>query len=142
MRKGLLCLLAAVALSTAVFGCTKTQTKATEPADTTIQAPEKIVVNIAIDGSKGEEKAINAKGQLELTSDATAYDALIQLCDNEGYGITGDSSYVKTIGGLGEGSFGVLPCGWMYSVDGNYPPKPAGEYILKDKNEVIWEFVK
>ena len=43
---------------------------------------------------------------------------------------------------LGEGSFGVLPCGWMYSVDGNYPPKPAGEYILKDKNEVIWEFVK
>ena len=142
VRKVLLCLVAAVALAAAVFGCTKVQTQKAESVDTTAQASEKIVVNIVIDGSKGEDKAVNAEGQMKISSGATAYDALKNFCDANGYEITGDPSYVKTIDGLGEGSFGAAPCGWMVSIDGEYPSQAVNNIILKDGNEIIWEFVK
>jgi len=141
-RKVMICLLTAVALATAVFGCTKVEPKKAEPVETTAQASEKVEVEIIIDGSKGGDKAISCSGKLELTSGSTAYDALKKLCDSEGYEITGDPSYVKTIGGLGEGSFGATPCGWMFSVDGEYGSDPADKCILEDGNTVNWEFVK
>lgn len=141
-KKVLLYLVAAVALSVAVFGCTKRESQMAETVDTTTQESEKIVVNIVIDGSKGEDKAINAKGQLKLSAGSTAYDALKELCASQGYEITGDPSYVKTVGGLGEGSFGTAPCGWMFRIDGNYSVEPADKAVLEDGNEIIWEFAK
>ncbi len=140
--KVLLCLMTAVALTAAVFGCTKTETVKDKTVNTTQQESETIAVKVIIDGSKGEDKAISAEAQLEMTSGSTAYDALKQLCDSKGYEITGDSSYVKSIGGLGEGSLGSVPCGWMFIIDGNYPTKAADQMILENGNEVVWEFAK
>ena len=142
MKKGLLCLLTAVALTAAVFGCGKRQSQSAGTAESVTQASETIVVSIEIDGSGGEDRAISAEGRLKLSDGSTVYDALQRLCETRGYTITGEPSYVKTIGGLGEGSFGAVPCGWMFSVGGNYPPEPADKYILKDGDKVLWEFVK
>jgi len=141
-RKVLVCLLTAVALAVAVFGCAKVATKEAAPVETTAQATEKIVVNVVIDGSKGEDKSVSCEKELTLSSGMTAYDALKELCDEEGYEITGDPSYVKTIGGLGEGSFGTAPCGWMFSVDGEYPSVAANELKLEDGSKLVWEFIK
>ena len=140
--KILVCLTAAVALSMAVFGCTKVQIKKAEPVNSAAQESDKIVVNVVIDGSQGEDKAVSAKGQIEINVGDTVYDALKKFCDSQGYEITGDSSYIKAIGGLGEGSFGADPCGWMFSIDGEYAWDPADEATLEDGNEVVLEFVK
>jgi len=140
--KVFVCLLTAVALAMAVFGCAKVAPKKAEPVATTAQAAEEIVVNVVIDGSNGEDKAISCEKKLTLSSGVTAYDALKKLCDEEGYEITGNPSYVKTIGGLGEGSFGATPCGWMFSVDGKYPSEAANESKLEDGSKLVWEFIK
>jgi len=142
VEKVLVCLLTAVALSMAVFGCGKSETQKAEPASATAQAQEEIVVSVVIDGSKGDDKAISCNGDITVSKDATAYDALKVLCDKNGLEITGEPSYVKTIGGLGEGSFGAAPCGWMFTIDGEYPTVAADKCTLEDGNKVIWEFTK
>ena len=160
LRKVFICLCAAVAFATAVSGCTRVGTKkeatketvteaVTEAAtqetivqNTSEQEPETIEIKVVIDGSQGEDKAISCSANVGLPSGATAYDALKNLCDSEDMEITGDPSYIKTIGGLGDGSFGAAPCGWMFSVNGEYPPSSADETVLEDGDEVIWEFAK
>lgn len=146
-RRVLVCLFAAVALATAVFGCTKkgVSVKA-ESVDAAAQmgedAAESLNVTVSIDGSKGEDKAISLKGQAQLAEGSSAFDALKMICDANDLEITGDPSYVETIGGLGEGSFGAVPCGWMFSVNGEYPNSSAEDCVLNDGDELIWEFVK
>lgn len=133
------CLLATVAIATVVFGCAKKETtQETVPA----QETGSIEVTITIDGTAGEDDAIFCQGKRKLPADSTAYDALKVLCDDEDYEITGDPSYVKTIGGLGEGSFGTTPCGWMYTINGEYPVTAANECVLSDGDELLWEFAK
>ena len=175
VTKVLLCLLTAVALAAAVFGCGRTGPKEAQAAAEVKAAPEStavsgddaakaaaaadsklqeseasadlkkqdiITITIMIDGSDGGDKAIECSGKEELPAGSTAYDALKAICDCNEYAITGDSSYVKTIGGLGEGSFGAKPCGWMFMVDNEYPVVPADECELKDGSTVTWVFMK
>lgn len=134
--KRILCIITALAIAMAVFGCAKKEVT-TKPSSS-----ENISVTVNIDGSEGEDKAISASMAVDLTSGSTAYDALKVVCDANKLEITGDPSYVKTIGGLGEGSFGATACGWMYDINGEFPTSSANECVLNDGDILTWAFVK
>ena len=140
--KKFVCLVAAVALATAVFGCGKAETKKEAETTQAINVAEQVSVKVTIDGSKGEDKAISCEETLELQGGSTVYDALAALCDKNGFEITGEPSYIKTIGGLGEGSFGSTACGWMFTVNGNYSTDTADVCQLNDGDDIVWTFMK
>ena len=70
----------------------------------------------------------------------TVFDALAALCDEKGWTVEGDGSYVSAVNGLAEFDAGEQS-GWMYSVNGKYPEIPAGEYTLKKGDRVVWRYV-
>ena len=70
---------------------------------------------------------------LTLEEGSTVYDALIAT----GVSTSGNSTYVRSIGGLSEFDCGDLS-GWMYSVNGVYPNYSCGSYVLEDGDTIIW----
>lgn len=72
---------------------------------------------------------------IEVTDGMTVYDALVQVCDIAGITIAGDSGYVSGINGLSEFSCGPLS-GWLYSVNGEFPDVPIGEYTVSENDEI------
>ncbi len=49
--------------------------------------------------------------------------------------------YVTGIGGIYSGDFGDMS-GWTYYVNGESPIVGAGEYLLADKDEIKWVYIK
>lgn len=74
-------------------------------------------------------------GTLTLAEGSTVYDALCAL----GVSVSGTSTYVSAIGGLAEFDCGS-GSGWMYSVDGVYPNKACGKYVLSDGESIVWVY--
>lgn len=71
---------------------------------------------------------------------STAFDLLSELCGEKDWDIEGSGSYVSAINGLSEFDAGEQS-GWMYSVNGKYPEIPAGDYVLKKGDKVVWRYV-
>lgn len=110
----------------------------------TAASSKKIEVSVLVDGSIGTsdgDKEFSGSGEVELKKNASAYDALKALAKENGWNVSGSSSYVKGINGLKEKSHGPSS-GWMYYVNGESPSKSAGSYKLKDGDSVEWVFVE
>lgn len=73
--------------------------------------------------------------EIEITEEMTVYDVLIQVADANGITTEGDRNYVSGINGLSEFSCGPLS-GWMYSVNGEFPRVPLGEYAVSENDEI------
>ena len=139
-KKVLLCLIAAVALTTAVFGCTKMQTQKAEPEE---NSGVKISVTVNIDGSAAEADGFKVGGskETELTEGSSALDALNAAAKDMGFEVKCSGDYVTHIGDLGEKSCGPNS-GWMYDVNGEMPNESAVKYIVKDGDTVTFTFWK
>ncbi len=94
-----------------------------------------ITVTISVDASRagGEWPATMAAMELTLEEGATVYDALVAT----GLALGGSSSYISSIGGLAEFMCGS-GSGWMYAVDGAFPNKSCGKYVLAGGESIQW----
>jgi hypothetical protein len=73
--------------------------------------------------------------EIEFSNGMTAYDVLIQVAEKNGISVIGDSGYISGIGGLSEFDCGALS-GWMYSVNGEFPTIPIGDYKINENDEI------
>lgn len=93
-------------------------------------------VHLTIDASRAPGYAVSRGRQaLSLEEGATVYDALVAC----GVTIGGNATYVSSIDGLVEFACGS-GSGWMYSVNGAYPNKSCGDYVLSPGDEVVWVY--
>lgn len=76
-----------------------------------------------------------------VNSGITAFDILKQQCREKGISLQYKSeNYIQSINGLSEKDCGAAS-GWMYSVNGKRPPKPASKYILNDGDVIEWYYI-
>lgn len=104
--------------------------------DSGSSARSTIVVYLGIDSSRAADYGLSgpsASMSLELDEGATVYDA---LCAS-GFSLSGSSSYVSAIGGLAEKQCGS-GSGWTYAVDGSFPAKACGRYVLSGGESISW----
>ncbi len=104
----------------------------------TVQTDEnnKIKVTVSVDSSRIAAYGIDpfqVEQVVELDPGASVYDALCAL----GLPISGTSYYVSAINGLAERQ-GGQGSGWTYSVDGAFPSKSCGKYLLYGGEKVAW----
>ena len=140
MRK-VFCILAAMAIAVAAFGCAK---KAAEPAASeTASAGEEIRVTVVIDGSQANDHGFNVNGKVEtlLPAGSSVQDSLDAAAEQLGYEVTKDGVYVTKIGGLGEKSV-TANSGWAFDVNGEWVTVPAAECTLNNGDTVNWTFWK
>jgi len=101
-------------------------------------------VSISADVKTDEGKKVSFSASRTIKAEEgetyTAYDALEALCEDKGYEIEGDSSYVSAINGLAEFDAGAAS-GWMYSVNGKFPNVAAGEYEIRKGDRIRWVYV-
>lgn len=135
-------------------------TKATQPATTvsktttkkavaenTETEKQKITVTFSVNSSKAREYGADAPEYIispmsYIVSDGTtAFDILDDLCRIKGIPLEYKSkNYIISIGGLKEKDCGAAS-GWMYSVNGERPPKPASKYVLQSGDRIEWYYV-
>ena len=72
---------------------------------------------------------------LTLSEGSTVYDALRAM----GVSVGGSSYYVSSINGLAEKACGATS-GWTYSVNGVFPNKACGRYVLTGGESVRWVY--
>ena len=76
-----------------------------------------------------------ARKTFALNDGETAYSILAR----SGLPIGGSSSYVASIDGLTEKSYGPTS-GWKYTINGSYPSIGAGSYLLENGDSVVWRY--
>ena len=86
---------------------------------------------------------ILAKTEYAFREGETVYDALKEVCRDQDIAFVKDGSgkrvYVSSIGHLKEFDAGKNS-GWMYQVNGESPNVGCGQYILHDKDAVVWYY--
>ena len=104
------------------------------------QAAATITVTLTIDSSNAHAynsdypSSMGSK-TLTLEEGATVWDALNAM----GVSVRGSSTYVRAINGLSEFDCGNSS-GWMYKVNGSFPTKTCGNYVLSDGDSVLWAY--
>ncbi len=94
-------------------------------------------VSIRVEGVKEtllSEKNFEVK-TLEKT--ATAFDATEQSLNRLGIPFEDSSAFISKIADEGTAIFGGWD-GWQYVVNDNYPDVGAGDYLVKDGDEIVW----
>lgn len=78
---------------------------------------------------------------LQVPEGSTALDVLNEFAKLYGIDVvmsdTSETAYVVSIGGVAETSWG----GWAYELDDAMTLKEANEYIVKQGDEIKWEFI-
>lgn len=109
------------------------------PAEPEAPEPATITVSVYVDSSraaasgKWSGSSCLASKKVTLPEGSSVYDALKAT----GLGISGSSSYVRSIGGLAEFQCGQ-GSGWLYSVNGVQPGYSCGKYKLKGGESIRW----
>ncbi len=108
------------------------------------------VLNHMSDLKEGHEEFVPDDGYIikDYTYKAkkgyTAYDALKDACKKNDIKLTAKSTsygtYVSGINNLDEFDCGDQS-GWMYSVNGQFPNTSCGNLTVKDKDNIIFEYV-
>ncbi|MBQ3866424.1 MAG: DUF4430 domain-containing protein, partial [Clostridia bacterium] len=88
------------------------------------------------------EDGVLFQGTEEILEGDTAFTVLERVCRREKIALSSTGStrygiYVEGIGGLYEMDCGAQS-GWMFSLNGDYPSKSAGDAALSDGDRVIW----
>ena len=102
--------------------------------------PATIAVSVTIDSSRAQAyssswPASMGSATVTLSEGATVYDALCAM----GVSIGGSSYYVSSINGLAEKACGATS-GWTYSVNGVFPNRACGRYVLSGGESVRWVY--
>lgn len=88
-----------------------------------------------------ENGVILEETEFQISAEDTVYDVLSQVCQENGihFEVTGskDTLYVEGIFNIYEKDYGDLS-GWMYFVNGTSPSVGCGNYVLSDKDEIVW----
>ena len=104
--------------------------------DKTVEKEKTITVSVKVEGVH----TVMMSGEVELSENASVYDALVKLASKNNKKVSGSSSYITGIGDLYEKDYGPLS-GWMYKVNGTSPQKGAGSYKLSNNDQVLWYYV-
>ena len=103
-----------------------------------------VTVSLTASVTTTENKKVSFSGSKKFNfSDyegETAFDLLSELCEEKGWNLEGDGSYVTAINGLAEFDGGAQS-GWMYSVNGKYPDVSAGDYVCEKGDKITWRYV-
>ena len=102
--------------------------------------PSTVTVSVSIDSSRAQRydsswPSSMGSRTVTLSEGATVYDALCGM----GVSVGGSSYYVSSINGLAEKACGGTS-GWTYSVNGVYPNKSCGRYVLSGGENVRWVY--
>ena len=90
------------------------------------------------------EDGVMGETDLTLYENDTAFSVLSRYCKENKIALSSKGStrygiYVEGIGGLYELDGGA-ESGWMFAVNGAFPSKSAGDFTLKDGDEVLWVY--
>ncbi len=96
-------------------------------------------VTLSVDAKTIGKGDIISYTTVELEDGDTAYTVLQREADRRGISVSGSASYVSGIDGIYEFDHGPLS-GWKYSVNGVFPSKGAGEYLLHDGDQLRWRY--
>lgn len=77
---------------------------------------------------------------IEAEEGENAFSVLEAACKRQGLDIEARGNYIVAIGGLHEKQY-TSASGWMYSVNGSLPNKPAKKYILKNGDKVEFYYI-
>lgn len=101
---------------------------------------QKSVVTLAV---YSDEDTILSVVEVKLEDKETVFDVLKKILKDKKiqfeYTGKGDSVYVQGINNLYEFDKGATS-GWMYNVNGTYPNKSAGAYVLKPGDTIEWRY--
>lgn len=103
-----------------------------------------VTVSLTASVTTTENKKVSFSGSKKFNfpdyEGETAFDLLSELCEEKGWDLEGDGSYVTAINGLAEFDGGPQS-GWMYSVNGKYPDVSAGDYVCEKGDKITWRYV-
>ena len=124
--------------------------KKTDTVTCTVTVECKSILDHMDDLKEGHEEFVPDDGYIikDYTYKAkkgyTAYDALKDACKKSDIKLTAKSTtyvtYVSGINNLDEFDCGSQS-GWMYSVNGQFPNTSCGNLTVKDKDNIIFEYV-
>ncbi len=83
---------------------------------------------------------VSSGGTFTFNEGATVYDALCALGLSVNARGSSYGTYVSAIGGLAEKQYGGTS-GWMYSVNGTTPMTACSNYVLSNRDNVVWYYV-
>ena len=73
----------------------------------------------------------------------TAYDVLIKVCNDNGITVSQKSTvygkYIAGLNGIDEKDCGKSS-GWLYSVNGTYPPKACNLCNIKNGDKIVFRY--
>lgn len=123
----------------AASGTSSTGTSSTSTGTST--TPDAQTVQVTVNGPIADGNPLYAAGLVTFTDGETAFDVLQTVCTKSGVqlGYTGGGSsvYVSSINNKAAGTSGVGG-GWLYRVNGSFPNKSAGAYVLHAGDVVEW----
>ena len=145
-KKVFLCIFTVALLSVAVLACAKTneatKTEAAVAESETADKPAKTIkINLVVDGSEAEKKAVYFEADLEVAEGTTCYEALKNYCDESKIKISGKPDYVTGISTLNEKDCGPNS-GWMYLINDEIVWEAADKQTLSDGDILTWKYVK
>lgn len=79
--------------------------------------------------------------EIAINEGDTVLTVLKNAAKNQKIIVDDSQGYVTGIGGIYSGDFGDMS-GWTYYVNGESPMVGAGEYLLSDKDEIKWVYIK
>ena len=102
------------------------------------------VAGRAADGSTPDDGIILKRTEMPIYEGDSVFDLLTAAARQyriqmEHEGGEGDMAYVNGLNYLYEYAYGELS-GWIYSVNGETPSVGCGSYLLKDGDEVLWQY--
>ncbi len=108
---------------------------------------EKIKVTFSVNSTRAHEYGADVPEYIipscsyTVKNGTTAFDILNTICRERGVLLEYQSkNYILSIGGLKEKDCGTAS-GWMYSINGQRPPKPASKYVLQSGDVIEWYYV-
>lgn len=104
------------------------------------QQPSHVVTVTVSVTSSAVGNPVSSGGTFTFNEGATPYDALCALGLSINARPSSYGTYVAAIGGLAEKEHGGTS-GWMYSVNGKTPNTACSNYILKNGDTVVWDYV-
>ncbi len=81
------------------------------------------------------------EGEVALTEGMSVLDATLLFAEQEEIEIVYKNAYIQKMGDYREKDYGPSS-GWLYYVNGESAMVGCSDYILSDKDEILWKYVK
>ena len=143
---GIAALAMAAAMAVAFTGCGQ---QSSAPADTSgssapaaaaAPAASQVHFTITVDASD-VDKGVLYQADATVEAGITAYDALIDSGLDLVVDASSGSAYVDGIDGIVASEVGQN-AGWLCAVNGELLPVSASEYVVQERDEIVWTFYK